>query len=134
MKLSINWLSSYFAVSPDWDEVLHKLTMAGIEVENIEATNEDKIVEFKITPNRGDVLSVRGLLREISVLTDHTPTGVGEDISFVPVISNNLILDIQASEACPNYLTLVVKNINTSLAASEGSLAVQYAAFLQISS
>ena len=64
MKLSLNWLQSYINEPLDVDMVLERLTMAGIELESIEefspeadsqdANITDKIVEFKITPNRGD--------------------------------------------------------------------------------
>src|SRR3990167_1587979 len=82
MKLSLNWLNSYFPETktkdqPDWDEILHKLTMAGIEVESVIEVSDDiaslndRVIELKITPNRGDCLSVHGILREIAALTDN---------------------------------------------------------------
>ena len=73
MKLSLSWLDSYFSSKPDWDVIFDKLTMSGIEIENIEVVENDKIVEFKITPNRGDCLSVNGILREIRALSDYLP-------------------------------------------------------------
>lgn len=112
MKLSINWLNSYFETAPNWDNVFHKLTMAGIEVEDIEITSDDKIVELKITPNRGDALSVLGLLREIKVLSGYEYTKPAHSIDFKPAANDKVQIDVKAPDACPNYHTLIIKNIN----------------------
>ncbi|MCE3268887.1 MAG: phenylalanine--tRNA ligase subunit beta [Burkholderiales bacterium] len=112
MKLSINWLNSYFKHTPDWDNVLHKLTMAGIEVEDIQADDNDKIIELKITPNRGDALSVLGLLREIKVLSGLEYTKPAQNIDFKSNINDKMGIEVIAPEACPNYYTLIIKNIN----------------------
>ncbi|MBO5212922.1 MAG: phenylalanine--tRNA ligase subunit beta [Clostridia bacterium] len=73
----------------------------------------DDVVEFEITPNRPDCLSVIGLARESSAsfgrkLTVPTPkvnaTKDGDKID------NYLKIDI-ASELCPRYTARVVKNI-----------------------
>lgn len=115
MKLSINWLNTYFINTPNWDDIFHKLTMAGIEVEDIETVENDKIVEFKITPNRGDVLSVLGLLREISVLTNYTPNKPAKNIEFKSSTNDKMQIEIIAPDACPNYQVLVIKNINNKV-------------------
>ncbi|MCC2625007.1 MAG: phenylalanine--tRNA ligase subunit beta [Burkholderiales bacterium] len=112
MKLSINWLNSYFNSIPNWDDIFHKLTMAGVEVEGVEDTDNDKIVEFKITPNRGDALSVLGILREIRVLTDYTPKNPADKIEFKSDIQNKMHIEIKESKVCSNYQTLIIKNVN----------------------
>jgi phenylalanyl-tRNA synthetase beta chain len=112
MKLSINWLNSYFDTAPAWDDAFHKLTMAGIEVEDVEVADNDKIVELKITPNRGDALSVLGILREINVLTDCVPEMPAQNIEFKSDIQDKMQVEVKAPEACPNYHTLIIKNVN----------------------
>lgn len=112
MKLSIDWLNSYFSTTPDWDDTFHKLTMAGIEVEDVEIDGNDKIVELKITPNRGDVLSVLGVLREITVLTGNISTKPAQDATFKSSIDDKMQIEVKAPEACPNYQALIIKNIN----------------------
>ncbi|HLX52669.1 MAG TPA: phenylalanine--tRNA ligase subunit beta [Aquella sp.] len=112
MKLPISWLNSYFDTAPDWDDVFHKLTMAGVEVEGVEIVGNDKIVELKITPNRGDALSVLGLLREITVLTG-LPYKIPAKIPpFKSTINDKMQIEVKAPDACPNYQTLIIKNIN----------------------
>lgn len=73
---------------------------------------DDTCVEFEITPNRPDCLSVIGLAREVAVTFDkplnlHTPVvkGCGDDIH------NYLSVEVQNKERCPRYVARVVKNV-----------------------
>ena len=73
---------------------------------------DDHVVEFEITPNRPDCLSVIGLAREAAVtfrkeLKLHTPVvkGSGGDINdYVKV-------DVEDSKLCPRYTARMVRNI-----------------------
>lgn len=228
MKLSLNWLESYFITKPDWDLVLSKLTMAGIEVEGIEsvappfsgivvakvvecqkhpeadklslckvdagdgellqiicgASNvkagikvplakigavlpdglviaerkmrgltsygmlcsgneistpdgidglmilnddaplgasirdylglDDQVVEFKITPNRGDCLSIQGILREISALTEYKIRPI-EEVSVTAQIQDQIQVIMDAPSVCQNYILLVIKGVNNKV-------------------
>ena len=72
---------------------------------------DDVSVEFEITPNRPDCLSVTGLAREAAVtynvpLKLHQPEvkGCGDDIH------NYLSVRVENPELCPRYMARVVKN------------------------
>ena len=73
---------------------------------------DDHVVEFEITPNRPDCLSVIGLAREAAVtfqkpLRLHEPVvkGSGGDI-------NELVkVDVENPELCPRYTARMVRNI-----------------------
>ncbi len=73
---------------------------------------DDHVVEFEITPNRPDCLSVIGLAREAAAtfgkeLKLHTPEikGCGGDI-------NELVkIDIADADLCPRYTARMVKNV-----------------------
>ena len=73
---------------------------------------DDVSVEFEITPNRPDCLSVTGLAREAAVtynvpLKLHQPEvkGCGDDIH------NYLSVRVENPELCPRYMARVVKNV-----------------------
>ncbi|MBE6969268.1 MAG: phenylalanine--tRNA ligase subunit beta [Ruminococcaceae bacterium] len=73
---------------------------------------DDHVVEFEITPNRPDCLSVIGLAREAAVTFDkplklHTPVvkGCGGDINELASIT------IDEAELCPRYTARMVKNV-----------------------
>ncbi len=73
---------------------------------------DDHIVEFEITPNRPDCLSVIGLAREASAtfkkpLKLHTPQVNGYGGS----IGEMLDVDIEDARLCPRYTARMVKNV-----------------------
>ena len=118
MKLSLNWLNSYFTTQANWDDILYKLTMAGVEVESITPISDDsgvndKVLELKITPNRGDCLSVLGILREIAVLTENK-VNLPPQITLQPnaVTTDQITVKVHDTKNCPNYLACAIKGIN----------------------
>ncbi len=117
MKLSLDWLKSCVEQIANWEEILEKLTMAGIEVENIISMDKDKVVEFKITPNRGDCLSVYGLLREIAALVSEVVVKKEFDNTYkvVSQIPDKIKINLIAKELCPNYAGLVIKGLNNQV-------------------
>ena len=73
---------------------------------------DDHVVEFEITPNRPDCLSVIGLAREASAtfgkeLKLHTPEIKGRGDS----IADHLDIEIEDGELCPRYTARLVKNV-----------------------
>ena len=72
----------------------------------------DSIVEFEITPNRPDCLSVIGLAREASAtfkrpLKLHTPEPHGCGGSIAEIVD----IDIEDGDLCPRYTARMVKNV-----------------------
>ena len=73
---------------------------------------DDSIVEFEITPNRPDCLSVIGLAREASAtfkrplkLHEPEPHGCGGSIAEI------VDIDIEDGDLCPRYTARMVKNV-----------------------
>ena len=73
----------------------------------------DDVVEFEITPNRPDCLSVIGLARETAASFDRKltiPTPVVKLLGDGDTVDNYIKVDIE-SKLCPRYTARVVKNI-----------------------
>ena len=73
---------------------------------------DDHVVEFEITPNRPDCLSVIGLAREASAtfhkpLKLHTPEIKGCGGSIADLVD----IEIEDAELCPRYTARMVKNV-----------------------
>ena len=73
---------------------------------------DDHVVEFEITPNRPDCLSVIGLAREASVtfqkpLKLHTPVVKGSDGDIHELVK----VDVEDAKLCPRYTARMVRNI-----------------------
>ncbi len=112
MGVSINWLKDYVDFSWTPQEVAHRLTMAGIAIEGVEAKGDDSILELDLTPNRGDCLGVINLAREIGALN-------GTEISIPEIVMNEnqedihdfISVEITDAELCPRYTARLIKNI-----------------------
>src|SRR5512135_262033 len=68
MKVSLEWLRDFVDIQASPDEVAHRLTMAGLEIEGMETVGGDIIFEVNVTPNRPDCLSVLGIAREVAAV------------------------------------------------------------------
>ena len=73
---------------------------------------DDHVVEFEITPNRPDCLSVIGLAREAAAtfgkeLKLHTPETKGCGGSIAELVD----IDIEDGDLCPRYTARMVKNV-----------------------
>ncbi|NPV27104.1 MAG: phenylalanine--tRNA ligase subunit beta [Firmicutes bacterium] len=113
MRVSYKWLKDYVDIALSPPELARRLTMAGLAVENIEPLGaDDYILEFELTPNRADCLSIINIAREIAAITGgqlHLPTisvneGEGD-------IHRMAAVEILAPDLCRRYAARVVKNI-----------------------
>jgi phenylalanyl-tRNA synthetase beta chain len=68
VKAPVSWLRNFAPVPPDAHQVATKLAACGFEVASI----EHDVIDFEITANRPDCLSVYGLAREASAAFDLT--------------------------------------------------------------
>lgn len=112
MKLSVNWLKDYVSFKLKQDELIHQLTMLGLEVEKTHSVGNDTVFELEITPNRPDCLNVIGIAREVSA---------GLNVSLKePVIkkfskpSAKCLIDIQDKQGCRRYIGTVIENVQIS--------------------
>nr|ARW65067.1 Phenylalanine-tRNA ligase beta subunit [Polysiphonia sertularioides] len=72
MKFSWNLTNSFLkAGKTSLKGIEDKLILSGLEIENIETLNEDKILDISITTNRKEIDCAFSLAREISLLTNN---------------------------------------------------------------
>ena len=112
MKLPVEWLRE-FVDTPLGDEALAaKLTMAGLEVEETTASDDGPVFHTKVTPNRGDWMSVVGTAREAAAALD-VPLGWQP----APLPDENADIKrwagvrVEDAAACPRYAGKLVRNV-----------------------
>ena len=113
MKLPVDWLNEFFRQSLDADNVVEKLTLSGLECELV--THKKKpVIDFSLTPNRADCFSVKGILQELSAISNKSykkPT-----IPICEVHHKEIIpTEIESSKDCPVFITRVIKNYNNKI-------------------
>ena len=67
MKLPVEWLKEHNKKISDVDNLINKLTLAGIECKLIDH-NKKQVIDFSLTPNRADCFSLKGILQEIAAI------------------------------------------------------------------
>lgn len=71
----------------------------------------DQILELDLTPNRSDCLSLRGIAREVGVLTQ-SPVQAFEQAAQLVASERKQAVQVEAPQGCPRYLARVIENID----------------------
>jgi phenylalanyl-tRNA synthetase beta chain len=117
MRLLVSWLRDFVDVPASADEIADGLGLRGFEVAAIEPFgNGDAVIDFEVTPNRPDCLSVVGLAREAATLFDRPvtlpSTGADAKIRLNPTLSgksDQLSVAIADEALCPRYAAAVAE-------------------------
>jgi len=115
MKLVLSWLREFVDVRASADDVARTLALRGFEVASIEALEGgDAVIDFEVTANRPDALSVIGLAREVATAYDlplMLPSADPEAkvrLAALPTgLSDRVTVSIDEPELCPRFAALV---------------------------
>ncbi len=109
MKASYNWLKEFVDFNLPPQDLAHRLTMAGLEVDAIEKYEDDTVFEIGVTPNRPDCLSIRGIAREISALLDIPLKDVSSEIDRGEGEGPEVV--IERPDICLRYAARIVRGV-----------------------
>jgi len=110
MRLVVSWLREFVDVQAPVEQIADTLALRGFEVASIEALDGgDAVIDFEVTANRPDCLSVVGLAREVATAFDLKMTPAkSEDRASVPSgESSRVQVAIEDPERCPRYAAAV---------------------------
>lgn len=79
---------------------------------------DDRLFTLKLTPNRTDCLSIRGIAREVAALTGTELHPIAIDPAAV-TLSDTRTVTLTAPQACPRYAGRVIKHVNQAAATPE---------------
>jgi phenylalanyl-tRNA synthetase beta chain len=105
MKIQYTYLKNFLNTSLSQKKLSDVFTQVGFECEI-----ERDLIEFDITPNRGDALSLRGLEREFFAYQSKKPSQKIETSSLKPIQDKKIINQIDGS-SCGNYHLMLVKGL-----------------------
>ena len=74
---------------------------------------DDTVFTLKITPNRADCLSIKGIAREVGALTQAAVTPVAEQSASVTTDDIQSVR-IDAPDDCGRFLTRVIRDVNAA--------------------
>ncbi|MBP5274753.1 MAG: phenylalanine--tRNA ligase subunit beta, partial [Abditibacteriota bacterium] len=120
MKLAVSWLKDFVTVGSDTDALAGAITMNGLEVEEAYTLSPKDFTEaggheaselcwdVKVTPNRGDWLSILGVAREVAIV-NNAPVRMPEVKDF-PMGPCPVSIDI-ATDKCRRYIGAAVRGV-----------------------
>lgn len=109
MKISLQWLNDYVDHKLKSDDLVHRLTMAGLEVEHVEDHGYTKALQMEITPNRPDCLSVMGIAREVSAICQKKLNA--PKIKAYKNTKQKIPVVISDRNDCGRYIATIIKNV-----------------------
>ena len=114
MKVLVSWLRDFVDVTVSPEELGETLTLRGFELSSIEhvtiddgrSTIDDAVLDFEVTANRPDALSVIGFAREV---------GTAYSLPVKPLVpkplpstpTNDVAVTLEAPDLCPRYAAAV---------------------------
>ena len=110
MHICYEWLRNYVEIKKSAEELAMDLTLFGHEVEDVQKVGKYTVLDFEITPNRGDCLSIFGMAREVSALYD-TDTKKDEVNIKEEDLKKNISVKIVDKMSCPRYTARIIDNI-----------------------
>ncbi len=115
MKLLVSWVRDFVDVTAPPSELADLMALRGFEVASVERLGGgDAVIDFEVTANRPDCLSVLGLAREIGTAYDlpvrDPRTGPQPGLALAPVeigASPDLRVSLDDAALCPRYAAAV---------------------------
>lgn len=112
MKLPVEWLREYVETPLGDDALADALTMAGLEVEETTASDDGPVFHTKITPNRGDWLSVVGTAREAAAALDRPLRWTAQPLpEEKEEITRWVGVRVENPSLCPRFTGKLVRNV-----------------------
>jgi phenylalanyl-tRNA synthetase beta chain len=117
MRLLVSWVRDFVDVEAPPEDIAGKLGLRGFEVASVEPLGDaDAVIDFEVTANRPDCLSVLGLAREIATVYDlplRVPSAEpGAAIPLAPVPcgeSDRVKVTLEDADLCPRYACAVAE-------------------------
>src|SRR5947208_8304951 len=116
MKLVVSWLRDFVDVKASAGEIAERIGLRGFEVASV----ENDVIDFEVTANRPDCLSVIGLAREVATAFQipFTPTkaaasATGSQERAIGA-SDRLKVTIEDAELGPRYAGAVADITNVA--------------------
>ena len=111
MRLVLSWLRDFVDVDRSAEEIAETLGLRGFEVASVEALDDgDAVIDFEVTANRPDCLSVIGLAREVAAAFDlplrepSAAPGAKVPLAAVEIgASSRVTVTVEDAELCPRY-------------------------------
>ena len=116
MKVLLSWLREFVDGRETADEIARLMSLRGFAVEGIERIGTDTVIDFEVTGNRPDCMSILGMAREIAtafnlplkVAVETSGPGPGGASNGSAAGPGSLSITLENPDLCPYYAGGVV--------------------------
>jgi phenylalanyl-tRNA synthetase beta chain len=117
MRLLISWARDFVDVTAPVEQIAETLALRGFEYASVETLEGgDGVIDFEVTANRPDCLSVIGFARELATVygLPFRPPSTDRDakVQLAPIVigeSAQVAVTIADTELCPRYAAAVAE-------------------------
>ncbi len=110
MKVLYSRITEAIKAKPKIENLCNDFTLIGIEVDEIKSFQGDKIIDFDLTPNRGDCFSIKGLARDYCAYKDKKFSSI-KKASFKGENKFNKKIKLLARDGCSAYSAVSISNL-----------------------
>ena len=110
MRISYEWIKDFVDIHASPEDVAHRLTMAGLEIEGMEHIGDDVVMEVNVTPNRPDCLNILGIAREVAAVYT-LPLKKPQTIIEAPLATGDIRVEIEAPDLCCRYAGRLITGV-----------------------
>ena len=114
MKIPVSWLREFVHVTDTPDGIGRRLSLHGFAVEGIETAGDESVIDFEVTANRPDAMSIIGIAREVATayhlpLRSTPEVGVPDTAPQDAAAPAPIGIEVQldAPDLCPRYAAAV---------------------------
>jgi phenylalanyl-tRNA synthetase beta chain len=110
MDFSFNFIKQFVDIKNSAQDVAERLTLAGLEVENLEKVSDDWVFSAEVTTNRYDWLSIVGIAQEVAAVLGKKIKLDYPRIKTTSKTTKKKIL-IDDLDDCPYYLASQIEKV-----------------------
>ena len=112
MKVLLSWLREYVDVPYSVDELEERLPMLGLEIEGVERLGDDAVIDLEIAANRGDLMSVLGVARELAASARTAVRPPWPRVTEVEEpISERTRVEVRDADLCPRFTARMIVDV-----------------------
>jgi phenylalanyl-tRNA synthetase beta chain len=109
MKISLEWLREFTPGDIDAQSAADALTAGGLNVESVEGSGDQAVLDVEVTSNRGDCLCHLGIAREAAALMNRKFAGL--NLSLADDAAASPVAVSIESPACPHYTARLIRGV-----------------------
>ncbi len=107
MKVPLTWLNEFVDSGSDPAAIARSLVGLGVGVDSV----ENGVLDLEITANRADLLSLRGVARELALLGRERKPDPPSEIDEIG-LPGGIPIEVKDSAFCPRYIGRVIRRVS----------------------